>query len=139
MKDEQKFEAFKRKIVAQNEETYGQEARQKYGDDQVDQSNEVLLNLTQEQYRQWTELGQRIQTGLEQAVQAGAAPESPQGRDIVQLHRRWLSYSWEAYTPQVHCGLAQLYTADPRFTAYYDRKRSGCAAFLRDAVCAHMK
>ncbi len=32
MKDEQKFEAFKRKIVAQNEETYGQEARQKYGD-----------------------------------------------------------------------------------------------------------
>ena len=134
MKDEQKFEAFKRKIVAQNEETYGQEARQKYGDDQVDQSNEVLLNLTQEQYRQWTELGQRIQTGLEQAVQAGAAPESPQGRDIVQLHRRWLAVAGNDYDAAKHRGLAMLYTADPRFIAYYDKNTPGCAQFLQDAI-----
>ena len=30
--------------------------------------------------------------------------------------------------------LSELYVADERFTAYYDRAVSGCARFLRDAV-----
>ncbi|MBP3486306.1 MAG: TipAS antibiotic-recognition domain-containing protein, partial [Oscillospiraceae bacterium] len=33
-----------------------------------------------------------------------------------------------------HKGIAELYVADPRFTAYYDRNVAGCARFLRDAV-----
>jgi len=33
--------------------------------------------------------------------------------------------------------VAELYTADERFTAYYDKEVPGCAAFLRDAVRAY--
>ena len=134
MKDEQKFEAFKRQAVEQNEGTYGREARQKYGDQPVDQANQAILNLTQQQYQQWTDLGQRIQQGLEQAVRQELSPESPQGRDIVQLHRRWLSFSGHHYDAAQHRGLALLYTADPRFTAYYDKSLPGCAQFLQDAI-----
>ena len=81
-------------------------------------------------------------------MKAGADPAGPEGQRIAALHRRWLSYSWESYTPQAHVGLAELYVSDPRFTAYYDREVRkgnwpkcqydrevpGCAAFLRDAV-----
>ena len=35
---------------------------------------------------------------------------------------------------QAHRALAAGYTADERFTAYYDRKLAGCAQFLCDAV-----
>ena len=34
-------------------------------------------------------------------------------------------------------GIAELYVADERFTAYYDGAVSGCAKLLRDAVRAY--
>ena len=139
MTDQEKFEAFKRRVVDEIETQYGSELREKYSVEEVDRAQNCILSLTESEYNDWQALGEEICAKLEDAVSAKADPQGEKGRQIAQLHRRWLSYSWEAYTPQVHCGLAQLYTADPRFTAYYDRKRSGCAAFLRDAVCAHMK
>ena len=137
MTDQEKFEAFKRRVVAANEAAFGQEIRQRYGDEEADRANACVLALTQEEYTAWKALGDEILQALTAAVQAGAAPAGPEGQRIAQLHRRWLSYSWEAYTPQAHAGLAELYVSDPRFTAYYDRAVPGCAAFLRDAVRAY--
>ena len=137
MTDQEKFEAFKRNAVAAMEAAHGAESRQKYGDAEVDRANACVLALTQEEYTAWKALGDEILQALTAAVQAGAAPAGPEGQRIAQLHRRWLSYSWEAYTSQAHAGLAELYVSDPRFTAYYDREVSGCAAFLRDAVRAY--
>ena len=137
MTDQEKFEAFKRNAVAAMEAAHGAESRQKYGDAEVDRANACVLALTQEEYTAWKALGDEILQALTAAVQAGAAPAGPEGQRIAQLHRRWLSYSWEAYTPQAHAGLAELYVSDPRFTAFYDREVSGCAAFLRDAVRAY--
>ena len=57
MSDEQKFEAFKQRAVAHNEEVYGAEIRAKYGDQEVDEANAAVMNLTQEQYREWTGAG----------------------------------------------------------------------------------
>ena len=137
MTDHEKFEAFKRHVVEANEAAFGREIRQKYGDVEADRANACVLALTQEEYTAWKALGDEILQALTAAVQAGAALAGPEGQRIAQLHRRWLSYSWEAYTPQAHAGLAELYVSDPRFTAYYDREVSGCAAFLRDAVRAY--
>ena len=134
MRDEQKFEAFKKQAVEQNEKTYGAEIRTRYGDAQVDEANAAMMNLTQAQYREWNELGQEIQGRLEAAVQAGASPEGEDGKAITQLHRRWLTLVGPRYDPARHRGIAELYVMDERFTAYYDKQVSGCARFLRDAV-----
>ena len=48
---------------------------------------------------------------------------------------RWLTIAGSAYDPAKHRGIAELYAADERFTAYYDKTVSGCARFLRDAIC----
>lgn len=137
MSDEEKFEAFKRGAVEANETRYGGEIREKYGDEAVDRANANILALTEEEYSQWNALGEEIKTALARAVRDGADPTGREGQRIAALHRRWLSYSWETYTPQAHRGLGQLYTTDPRFTAYYDGEIPGCAAFLRDAIAAY--
>ena len=139
MSDREKFETFKRRVVAANEEQYGREIRKKYGDEAVDRSNANILALTEAEYQQWKDLGEEIITALTHAVENGENPTGAEGQRIAALHRRWLSYSWEAYTPQAHAGLGQLYTADERFTAYYDKAVPGCAAFLRDAISAYTK
>ena len=139
MSDREKFETFKRRVVAANEEQYGREIRKKYGDEAVDRSNANILALTEAEYQQWKDLGEEIITALTHAVENGENPTGAEGQRIAALHCRWLSYSWEAYTPQAHAGLGQLYTADERFTAYYDKAVPGCAAFLRDAISAYTK
>lgn len=139
MSDKEKFEAFKRRAVEANEARYGREIREKYGDETVDRANANVLALTEEEYGQWKALEEEIRTALARAVQAGETAAGAEGQRIAALHRRWLSYSWEAYTPQAHRGLGRLYTADPRFTAYYDKEVPGCAAFLCRAIEAYTR
>ncbi len=139
MSDEQKFEAFKERTVAHNEASYGAEIRAKYGDKEVDEANAAVMNLTQAQYQEWTDLGREIQERLEAAVQAGLSPESEAGKEITTLHRRWLTITGNRYDPARHRGIAELYVMDERFTAYYDKHLSGCARFLRDAVVYWVK
>lgn len=139
MSDEQKFEALKQRAVAHNEEVYGAELRSKYGDKELDEANAAVMNLTQEQYQEWTNLGRKIQERLEAAVRAGLAPESEEGKEITAFHRRWLTITGNRYDPARHRGIAELYVMDERFTAYYDKHLSGCARFLRDAVACWTK
>ena len=137
MTDKEKFEAFKRRAVEANEEQYGEEIREKYGSEAVEASNSRILSMTEEEHGQWRALEAEILSPLAAAVRDREDPAGPEGRRIAELHRRWLPCTWTAYTPQAHRGVAELYTADERFTTYYDKEVPGCAAFLRDAVRAY--
>ena len=139
MSDEKKFEAFKRQLVEEKERLYGAEAREKYGDAQVDDSNAKVMGVTLEQYQAYERLGQEILDKLSAAVAAGADPAGEAGEEITDLHRRWLTIMGDKYDAQRHRGIAELYVQDERFTAYYDKERPGCAQFLRDAVLHWVK
>jgi hypothetical protein len=134
MTDKEKFEGFKKRLIEENEEKYGQEIREKYGEDQVNQSNAKMMNLMQEQWDRMQSLTEEVQSRLEQAVIAEADPAGDTGLEIAALHKEWLTFTWPHYSKEAHAGLAQMYLDDERFTAYYDKKVLGCAKFLRDAV-----
>ncbi len=134
MKDGKKFEAFKQKALEENEKRYGAEAREKYGEEQVNESNAAFLNLTEEQYARWKETEASLQEKLETAVGTKADPAGEAGKEIAVLHKEWLGFTGVRYSPQMHRGLAVMYTQDERFTAYYDKNLPGCAEFLKDAV-----
>ena len=82
---------------------------------------------------------EEIQKRLEAAVRAGQSPECGEGKEICDLHRRWLTITGNQYDPAKHRGIAELYVMDERFTAYYDKRLPGCARFLRDAVVHWVK
>lgn len=136
--DKEKFEAFKRRTVAENEAKYGAELRAAYGGEAVDGANAKLERMTPEDYDGWQALGRELAEALSAAVRAGERPDGPEGARIAQLHKRWLSGVWKRYEPNAHRGVVELYVSDPRFTAYYDGETPGCAAFLRDAVRSHI-
>lgn len=139
MSDKEKFEGFKREALAENEAKYGRESREKYGEEAVEASSKRFANLTEEQYGIMTAMGEELQAKLETAVRAGLDPAGAEGAAIAALHRDWLSFTWDRYTPEAHAGLAELYVADERFTAHYDKAVPGCARFLRDAIAAYTK
>ncbi len=133
MKDDEKFIGLKKKLVDENDKKYGEEIRKKYGEDTVKASNDRFMNMSKEQYEAYEKLGQEILDTLEQAFTSGA-PEGVLGQKTAELHKQWLSYTWGGYNKEAHAQLAQMYVADERFTAYYDKKQPGMAEFLRDAI-----
>lgn len=134
MRDSEKFEAFKKDIVDQYEKLYGEEARKKYGDSEVDMAVNKVLSLSKEDYEKFQTLGKKVMEALKAAVISKASPESETGRSVASLHKEWLGYSWKDYTEQKHKGVVSLYVQDERFKKYYDREQDGCADFLLAAV-----
>ena len=139
MTDAERFEGFKEKLIQENEEKYGKEIREKYGEDTVAASNARMMKLSREEYDRMQALGAELHQKLEAAVKAGEDPAGDAGREVVRLHREWLGFTWGHYSPEAHRGLGDMYVADERFTAHYDNAVPGCAAFLRDAIHAWAK
>ncbi|HHY74682.1 MAG TPA: MerR family transcriptional regulator [Bacillus bacterium] len=137
MTDKQKFEGFKEKLIADNEQKYGREIRKKYGDETVDASNAILKGMSQEDYQAMTSLGEDILELLEKAFKTGDT-KSELARKLAAKHKKWLMYSWSDYSKEAHAGLAEMYVADERFTAYYDKRVKGGAEFLRDAILIYL-
>lgn len=136
MADKEKFDGFKQKLVDDNEQQYGSEIRSKYGDALVDQSNAKLMKMSEEQYQEFTRLEQQVLARLTDAVKTGN-PSGDAAQQTADLHRQWLGYTWPSYSKEAHRGLAEMYVADERFAAYYDKAHPGAAQFLRDAIVAY--
>lgn len=134
MSDKEKFQAFKERIVRENEEKHGAEIREKYGDDEMDSANRKMLNMTEEEFERFQNLGKEINTQLEEAVRTGEKPESEKGKRIVLLHKEWLGKTWKQYTKDAHIAIGNMYISDERFKLYYDKEVAGCATFLEKAI-----
>ncbi|MFC7686003.1 MerR family transcriptional regulator [Ureibacillus sp. GCM10028918] len=137
MSNEEKFKAFKENLIAGNEQQYGKEIREKYGDKTVDESNAKLRGMSKEDYEAMENLGNEIFELLQKAVETGD-PSLEIAQHLAAKHKEWLTYSWPSYSKEAHKGLAEMYIADERFKAYYDKAIAGGTEFLRDAILVYV-
>lgn len=136
MQDKEKFEGFKDALIAQNEATYGKEARARYGDEAVDAANAKLKGMSEKGYHDAEALRLAVNDALKAAMQTGD-PAGEEAQKLCKLHRDWLCTQWKdgMYTKEAHCGMGEMYAADERFRKYYDDAcGAGAAEFLRDAL-----
>ncbi len=138
MSDKEKFEGFLTKLVDDNEQKYGKEIREKYGEERVDCSNKKILNMNREQYAAFERLTEELNETLKLAVKDGD-PGGELAQKACELHKKWLCYYWDEYCKEAHIGVTQMYVDDSRFTAYYEKIAPGCAAFLRNAVAIYCR
>ena len=138
MTNKEKFEGFKQNIIDENENKYGKEVREKYGDDTVNKSNSKIKGMSQEKYNEFIRLGKEIEEKLAEAFKTND-PSSNLAQEVAELHKKWLMFTWPKYTKEAHAGIAQMYVDDERFTAYYDKNLEGTTKFLRDAIYIYTK
>lgn len=133
MSNIEKFDGFKKKLIEENEIKYGKEIREKYGDENVEKSNQQFKNMTEEQYIEFQHLGNLVLETLKEAYKT-KDPSGELGQKAASLHAKWISFCWGEYDKEAHANLTQMYVNDERFKSYYDKEQPGCAEFLRDAV-----
>ncbi|WP_172188016.1 MerR family transcriptional regulator [Lentilactobacillus kribbianus] len=139
MTDQEQFEIFKQQQLAENEEQFGAEVRDKYGEATITATNQKYAQLNEEQFAaiQKTE-NQLIE--LLKATVAHPTTSAENQTTIFQLHKQWLTYTWSNYSSAAHRGLADMYLADERFTRYYDdRAGSGATQLLCNNIYAATK
>ena len=126
------FEQQKEQWLANNEAQYGEEIRERHGEESVMATYGKIKGMTEEQY----EAAQQLETTLFERLQEAMEDESNDlYLEIAEVHKRWLSFYWPKYTKQAHVGLAQMYVADERFTRYYDTKAGdGATQLLFEAI-----
>ena len=87
MTTEDSFEAMNREGLQQFEETYGTEARERYGNDAIDASNERMMNLTRDEWDAKELLEEAIKVQLRLA-RATDDPSSPEAAELAAMPRR---------------------------------------------------
>jgi len=133
MTDNEKFGDFKQSLVDENERKYGAEIREKYGDQAASESNARLMGLTEEQYVE----SERLRLEMEEILKAAFDTGDHTGelaQKACDLHRQWLIVFYPRYSKEYHRGLGELYVADDRFRANFDKLAPGCTDFFRDAI-----
>ncbi|KRE53595.1 MerR family transcriptional regulator [Paenibacillus sp. Soil522] len=129
MTNEQKFEGFDF-----SSSPYEQEARERWGDEAVDQSNAKLGKMTMQEQEELAGSMNAIYAKL--AALRSDSPESVHSQAAIKewfiLLNQMGSYSLEAFK-----GLGQMYVDDARFTKNIDKFGEGLALFMRDAMAVY--
>lgn len=126
MKDHEKFEGFKKQKIMENETNYGQEIREKYGDDTVEKANKKWQNMSEEKFEEMQSLEKQLLADLTTYLQSDS--DQKLALKLFEEHKKWLTFSWPSYSSEAHRGLGLLYISDERFTAYYDERCGNGAA-----------
>jgi len=133
MTGNEEFEGFKQSLIDKNERKYGPEIREKYGNQAAIEANARLMGLSKEQYDESELLRLEMEEMLKAAYETGD-PAGEQAQKACDFHRQWLCIFYPNYNGEYHKGLGEMYVADERFRANYDKIAAGCTEFLRDAI-----
>lgn len=115
---------------------YAEEAQHKWGHTpEWEQSQSRKASMSKADFAAARAATEALEHRLADAKRDGIQPGSEKANALVEEHRADLS-QWFEVTPAKHVLIARGYVADPRFTAYYDAKEPGLAAWLKEAVDA---
>ena len=125
MSNQEKFEGFD---FSHN--PYEQEARERWGDQAVDEANEKAKNMTSFDQEKFNEIYRNL------ASLRHLPPHSKEAQEGINEWYQFLNkmgnYSLEAFK-----GLGQMYVDDDRFTKNIDQFGEGLATFMRDAMAVY--
>jgi MerR family transcriptional regulator, thiopeptide resistance regulator len=132
---EEKFEVFGEDYV-----DYEEEAGQRWGEtDQWKQSQQRAAKYTKADWVRIKAEADALDRRIGEAIAAGAASDSEQAMDLAEAHRQHIGHYFYECSYKMHTNLAEMYIADERFTAYYEKIVPGGAVWFRQAILANAR
>ena len=134
MSGNKNFDSFYESIIKWNSDHGNSDIREKYSYDLRNENDRRFNDMSQKEYEIMKMLEGEVVLRLEAAVEGKVRKDSLEATEIAELHRKWLMYLWDSYSPQAHLDLVEKYTKDEWYKSYYDSNVEGCAEFLQSAV-----
>jgi MerR family transcriptional regulator, thiopeptide resistance regulator len=131
---EERFEVF----GDHDPDEYAAEVEERWGD--TDAYRESQRRVARYIKADWERIKAQGQAAIEQvvaAMNAGSPADSAEAMAGAEAHRQQITDAFYDCTYEIHVSLAEMYLADARFTATYERISPGLAQYLHDAIKAN--
>jgi DNA-binding transcriptional MerR regulator len=116
---------------------YEQEVAERWGREAYERGDRWWRSLSDAEKKQFQQRQLDIAADYGAAHLAGKPVDGDEVRAITQRHYDWLAITTPNPSREYFVGLGEMYVADPRFAANYDRRGAGTAAFVRDAMTVY--
>ena len=117
---------------------YAGEVEERWGDtDAYRESQRRTSSYTKADWQRMKDETQANGERIVAAMRAGLPADSAEAMDAAEEHRQHISQWFYDCSSEIHVGLAEMYIADPRFTATYEKIAPGMAQYLHDAILAN--
>jgi MerR family transcriptional regulator, thiopeptide resistance regulator len=131
---EEKFEVF----GAYDPDEHAEEVRERWGNTEAyAQSQARVSTYTKEDWLRIKAEQDEWFRRITSVMDAGEPAGGEAAMDLAEEHRQSVTRLYYDCGYAVHTGLAGMYLADPRFTAFYEGIAPGLARYLHDAILAN--
>ncbi len=117
---------------------YEDEAKRRWGD--TDAYKESMRRTRRYGKADWARIREEddgVFARLTELMVDGAQAAGRAAMDLAEEHRRHIDRWFYPCSHRMHRCLAEMYTADPRFTEYFEKRAEGLALFVQDAILAN--
>lgn len=117
---------------------YEDEARERWGHtDAYKESQRRTRGYSKEDWARIHEAESQVLTALADELARGTPATHERAMDLAEALRLHIDRWFYPCSHQQHAALAEMYLADPRFTAYYEERAPGLAQYVADAIRAN--
>ena len=117
---------------------YEDEVRERWGEtDAYKESARRTSGYTKADWERFKAESEEISSSIAALMDEGVAPDDTRAMDAVDRARLQIDAWFYPCSHAMHVGLAEMYVADPRFTATYEKIRPGMAQYVHNAVLAN--
>lgn len=117
---------------------YEDEAQQRWGDtDAYRESARRTKKYAKADWQRFKDEQEALGARMIALFDAGVEPTDPRSMDVAEEARLQIDTWFYPLSREMHVCLGEMYVADPRFKANYDKMRDGLAQWLCDAIKAN--
>lgn len=119
---------------------YEDEVQERWGEtDAYKESARRTATYTKADWERFKQESEEIGLALAAAMDTGLPADSAEAMDAVERARLQIDTWFYPCSHEMHNNLAEMYIADPRFTATYEKQRVGMAQYVHDAIIANSR
>ncbi len=134
MTKEEMFEVFGDFDPAEHEA----EAHGRWGDtDAYKESARRTAKYTKDDWARHKAESEEINATITRLMDEGVPADDPRAMEALDRARLQIDTWFYPCSHEMHVGLAEMYIADPRFTANYEKIHTGMAQYVHDAILAN--
>ncbi len=117
---------------------YEDEVKERWGDtDAYKESSKRTARYTKQDWERIKTEGAEQLDRMIALFDEGVSPEDPRSMGVAEAARLSIDRNFYPCSREMHVNLGEMYVADPRFTDYYDKHRTGLAQWFCDAIIAN--
>ncbi|MCG6956850.1 MAG: TipAS antibiotic-recognition domain-containing protein [Gemmatimonadetes bacterium] len=117
---------------------YEAEARERWGHtDAYKESALRMKGYTKDDLARIEAEMEDIEARMAELMNGGAPADGDAAMAVAEEARLHIDRHFYPCSPRMHVGLADMYTADPRFRAHYDDRAAGLAEYVATAIKAN--